>query len=316
MATVVYSLKQFEDISWQQPLEIGDDIISLINELTEQVGSPSYNKTPNFNSTQSSEKKFNKKPKKYTEIAPDDWVTVRNFKKTEIAVKEGIDKQIDEIRSLLNKVTEKTFDAILVKMIDKLDSNVEELKQNEEGLSKIGTSIFNIATSNTFNSEVFSKLIKTLIEKYEFMEDIFNQAFDQFIQIFSNIQYCSPDDDYDKFCQMNIDNDKRRAMSLFVINLTKLEIIPKNKTIGIINQLQSMITAYIHEESQENVIEELAENLYILVVQGFYHLKDCDEWQSIYDNIETISKMKHKQYPSISRKAVFKHMDIIDKIKN
>ena len=45
------------------------------------------------------------------------------------------------------------------------------------------------------------------------------------MKLFENMEFVSPDEDYDKFCEMNITNEKRRAMSLFLTNLYKNEVV-------------------------------------------------------------------------------------------
>ena len=43
------------------------------------------------------------------EIYPEDWETIRTFHKTEINKKEGIEKEIDNVRLSINKLTEKNI---------------------------------------------------------------------------------------------------------------------------------------------------------------------------------------------------------------
>ena len=55
-----------------------DNIIQIINSISEKVGAPSYIKTPIFN-----KKKQDDRKKKNIEINDDDWVAIRNFQATE-----------------------------------------------------------------------------------------------------------------------------------------------------------------------------------------------------------------------------------------
>ena len=43
---------------------------------------------------------------------------------------------------------------------------------NEESVNKIGFAIFNMATSNQFNSNVYARLCSKLLSKYDFMNSI------------------------------------------------------------------------------------------------------------------------------------------------
>jgi len=64
MATMYYTLKEIENISWNlQDKSITDETTALINSLADQVASPTYDKTPVFNNN-SATKPFNRKKKK------------------------------------------------------------------------------------------------------------------------------------------------------------------------------------------------------------------------------------------------------------
>ena len=63
-------------------------------------------------------------------------------------------------------------------------------------------------------------------------------------------------------------------------------------------------------------------NLYIIINQSKEQLcnsKNVEEsWDAIINNIEFISimKSKMKEYPSITNKTIFKHMDMLEEIKD
>ena len=48
MATMVYSLKEIENIAWTNKFTLSAETIALIDKLSNQVSSPDYSKTPNF----------------------------------------------------------------------------------------------------------------------------------------------------------------------------------------------------------------------------------------------------------------------------
>ena len=74
MATMYYTLKEIENISWNlQDKSITDETNSLINSLADQVASPTYDKTPVFNNNSSTTtKQFNRKKKKTSEVINDE----------------------------------------------------------------------------------------------------------------------------------------------------------------------------------------------------------------------------------------------------
>ena len=316
MATVVYTFT------------LPQETISLIQLLTEQVGSPTYVKTPNFSNNNNTDNNNNnntrvkpaykKKGKHLDEISPDNWEILRSFQKTEFVKKDGIEKEIDGIRLLINKLTEKTYDKIIEKLFASLDEITVNENYDAEYINKIGYAIFNMATSNKFNSNVYARLACELQAKYVFMTDIIVYNINEFMKLFENMEFVSPDENYDKFCEMNIVNEKRRSMSLFLTNLFKNNVITLDYVFDNINNIQNMI---VNEDTMKNSnkiaeVEELCENLYILLSNiPVATLKSYSQWNVVYDNIIKIKSIDIKQYCGISAKAKFKHMDILDKVK-
>ena len=316
MTTLIYTLNDIEKITWENnSITLPTVTIDLINSLSEQVGAPTYIRTPSF---QNNNKNNFKKKKKYTDdIAPEDWDTIRNFQKTELVKKEGIDKEIDNIRLSINKLTEKTYD----KMIENIQLQLNEMNDNinydSESLNKIGYAIFNMATSNKFNSNIYARLCSELKNTYDFMTDIITNNISQFMKLFENMEFVSPEADYSKFCEMNITNEKRRSMSLFLTNLYKYDVITLDYVFNNIINIQNMIIneANINNSDKKSEIEELSENLFILLTNiKKSDLKTNKNWNNIYNNINFIKNIDITVNIGISHKVKFKHMDILDKI--
>lgn len=126
---------------------------------------------------------------------------------------------------------------------------------------------------------------------------------------------------YDKFCEYTKTNDKRRAMSLFVVNLMINQIITKSEIIEIIKQIQTLISSCIRKTDKSNEAEELTENLFIIITKSANYLAKDDtleSWEKIVENLKFINmlKPKMKEYPSITNKIIFKHMDIVEEISS
>jgi hypothetical protein len=322
MATMIYTLNDIEKIAWgDNNIVLPTDTIDLINSLSEQVGAPTYIKTPSFsinnNNNNNYSKNNNKKKKKTDIISNEDWDTIRNFQKTEITKKDGIEKEIDNIRLSINKLTERTFDKIIENIHIQLNDINDNDNYDSNSMNKIGYAIFNMATSNKFNSKVYAKLCCELKEKYEFMTDIIENNISQFMELFENMIFVSPDENYDKFCEMNIINEKRRSMSLFLTNLYTYKVITIDIIMNNITNIQNMIIDKdsILNSDKIQEIEELSENLFILLSNmNFDELKSNSEWSNIYNNIMFIKNVDINIFLGISHKAKFKHMDILDKI--
>jgi hypothetical protein len=350
-------------------------VIELISSLADKVGAPSYIKTPVFpkrekqekvdsnngSSSSSNSNKYDNKDSrqnvlatnsgaicnngnngnirrarnKPSQITDDDWNTIRTFQKTELRRVEGIEKRIDTIRSLLNKLTEATYNLVKNEIFDEVKEIIENNNVNEndstadegsvvktgsvvdeENITKIANSIFNTASSNIFYSSFYSKLFNELMNYHEVFKSVFEKSFSEFVGLFKKIDYVDPSVDYNKFCDNTKTNDKRRAMSTFIVNLMKEGVLHPDKVVDIIIELQEMISSYIKVANKTNELEELNENIFILVTNGKDVLSSHGEWERITSKIKFfyVLKVKMKEYPSVNNKLIFKNMDILEEL--
>jgi hypothetical protein len=313
MACVVYTRNDYDRIKKDGFIyTLPQETIDTIKKISANVGAPEYIKTPHF------EKRSYKPRIHIKEVSDAEWDSVRNFKSTVIEKKKGVELSIDIIRKHLNKMTTKTYDTLQTQICGEIDQIMATETNQDEllvELNKIGDAIFDIASGNRFYSGMYAALYNELMVKYEFMKTILTAKLNTDIHIFNDFEYCSPEKDYDKFCNNNKTNEKRRALGSFYVNLMLQEIIPSTKIIKMINELQTNLTDYIKAENNVNIVEELSELLYGLITTGAPKLKTQKaEWNTIMANVNIIGKMKAKSAPSISNKTIFKHMDIVMEI--
>ena len=289
-----------------------DEIISKIQALSDEVGDPEYIKTPQF----SKKKRYN---------TEEDWEAIRNFKKTEFIKKVGIDASIDIIRKHLNKMTTKTYDLLCDKIIHEINviytnKNIENDRENDiendEDINKIGEAIFVIASSSSFYSHIYAKLYVTLLTKFDFLKVVFQKKLQEFSDVFKTIEYYDPNKDYDKFCENNKKNEKRRALGLFYVNLMIENLIDKEYILDIIINLQNYMNSLLDTENKTDIVNEMAELLYVILTKCFVYFQSCEclKWKIIMTNIKNITELKNSDKISISNKSIFKHMDIMDAI--
>ena len=73
------------------------------------------------------------------------------------------------------------------------------------------------------------------------MNTIFEANLSKFLELFQKIEYVDSSKDYNRFCEINKDNEKRKALSAFFVNLTHNGIISQDKlfelTGNLLNQL-------------------------------------------------------------------------------
>ena len=352
---MIYELKDFTNITFDGfNFNLPEETIQMISNLSLEVGSPSYIKTPvfrkrenplktmgttmangqdyftngnnsnnsnsnsnNSNNSNSNNSNFKKKRgnKNMEIVNDDDWEALRNFQTTKIEKKEGIETNMDMIRSYLNKITDKNYSDMKHKILEVLNQMVSEDKNNEE-IFRISSTIFEIASTNRFYSKIYADLYSELIKQYEPMRFVFQKSFDSFMDLFQTIEYVDPLVDYDKFCKINKINEKRKALSTFFINLMINQIITKEQIIYIIHHLLTQIYQFITMEDKKNEVDELTENVVLLFKRELFVEKDCKTeviaGMNITQLIEFFANCKVKDFKSLTNKTVFKFMDMID----
>lgn len=335
MTTILkYTLKEMTDISRSGfSYEISEESATIINYLCSEVGSQGllsnvFQKSDigrgidNSNS-QNSIFKNNKKRRgnKGMEINSEDWETIRTFQTTKIEQKIGVDNDIDQIRLLLNKLTDRTFLDMREKIIEKIDT-LEKENSLEEDYKKVGNMIYETASTNKFYSKIFADLFAELLSRYVWLKEIFDDKYNNIMEQYKNILYIDPDEDYDKFCDMNKVNEKRKSVTSFFVNLTLNGLIEKKYIVKILKDLLEIVMNLIVEQNRKNEVDELTENIAILfnkdILDAVVNLEDYNQSEMLINNktiIETITalaKCKAKDYVSLSNKAIFKYMDLIE----
>ena len=191
---------------------------------------------------------------------------------------------------------------------------VTVILQNEEVAEKIAEFIFEVASSNKFYSELYSQLYKELVEKFPIFETVIYAFLDKYMDSIQGIIVVDQNKDYDAFCENNKTNEKRKATAVFIVNLLKNNVIPSEKVMSIIIALQNYATAYIEEEGKTGEVDEITENLFLFITMTSCSLKREPLWIStIEPNIRTFASHKAKDKKSLSNRAVFKYMDIVEK---
>jgi len=317
-----YTIQEFNAITFNGfNLTLPEDTIKIISELSLQVGSPNYVKTPVFQKRenplkQTTQPVIDKRRKgKNLEINDEDWAVIRSFQTTKFDVKEGINAQIDIFRSHLNKMSDKNYIDSRNKIVDEIDKIVANHTDNND-LIQVSSIIFEIASTNRFFSKIYADLYSDLFVKYEFMRSVFEDSFNTFIELFATIEYVNPEEDYDKFCKINKNNEKRKALSVFFVNLMINGIIDKNKIVQLLKTLLVQVSEFIIVSDKKNEVDELIENVALLYRKD---LLDCDskDENSLVDGLtitEFITKLansKVQKDKSLSNKTIFKCMDLV-----
>jgi hypothetical protein len=331
-STLKYSLQQINDISSNNfTFEIPEDSYNMINYLCTNVGSSIlttnvYQNTietatiNNKNGDTSFKQNKKRKGNKAMEISSEEWESIRTFQATKIEQKTGMDGDIDQIRLFLNKLTDKTFSDIKEKINDKLNK-IESETNDVDDLKKVGNILYELCSTNKFYSKIFAVLFVELATNYSWLNDVFNENYKNIMEQYNNIQYIESDANYDGFCEMNKVNEKRKAVTTFLVNLAVNNFITYSEIVKILKDLLTIIVKMIKQPDKKNEVDELTENVAILFNKGLIDtvVDDTDDEeeyyvgeQSIIDTVNGLAKLKAKDYPSLSNKAIFRYMDLVE----
>jgi hypothetical protein len=325
-----YSLNEINEISFTGfECILKNDILSLIEELTNKVSSPSYIKTPIFNKRikkipndigfqKKNDEKINQKKKiKMNEILnDDDWDLLSSFEVTKIDKKQGIDTEIVNIRSLLNMLTESNLELKhenIIIILDKLD--VYSLEEQ----NKIYNIIIDITSGNRFYSDIYAKLLSKISEKYKILIEILIERIELYLNNYEFVK--KNNESYDEMCKTNKENDKSEAFSLFLVNLEKYNVIKKEIIIDIIDKLLKKLLFYLKNILYKSMVDKIIENIFILYKKEWARDISINENDIIIKTNTTklikgiIENININIYSGISNKSksYFKLIDILEK---
>ena len=309
-----YSLSDFQRIGRlvNPDDNIKPEVVDVINTLASHVGAPEYQRTPIFKKRESHHRSDHRRRPQRSVITNADWQEMRNFKTTTLQKNEkGIEKEIDSLRMLLNKITATNYKSLRDE-ITALLTQILDTEPDEEELLKVGESIFEIGCLNKFWAKLYAQLYKDLMSIFPIMNSIYKKNFASFLSLFDVIRFISAEENYDKFCEINKENQKRRAISSFFVHLMTNEVLAPKKVTNLINVLIAKFNKLIDQDNMRNQVDEIGENLCILIGEGGGCLSGEECWVEVKNFVEKVADMNHRDHISLTSKVVFKFMDLSD----
>lgn len=336
---IKYTINDFNNILFNGiNYKLPNDILNIISNLEKElqnVDITDNNVIKKHNENYNNEMKNNEKKKNHNsnkrnggdrnkggyakEITNEDWAILRNFKTTKIEVKEGVEKSINDIRILLNKISKKNYDTQKQLIIDEIKSFMDannDSDNKEEDTLKLSKIIFDIITGNKFFSELYSELYKELKNQFDIFNIILKNYISNYKESIDNNHYIDPNVDYNGYCNYTKINDNRKALSMFIVNMYKNNSLEKDIIFDFIKYFLNKTIEYIDQENKTNEVEEITENVFIYVSNTHTLLSKYDEWKNEFlPLIIKMSQMKVKEHKSLTNRVVFKYMDIIDSLE-
>ena len=269
----------------------------LIMKLSKLVGSPDYIKTPVF-----------QKRKPARDNGEPDWELLKQFKPTAKVERTNNEELVQEVKGALNKMTDKNYD----EMRDIIFTKLQELEGSTEYEIALDI-IFNVASSNRFYSEVYARMYKVLMDKSSVVfKERLQKEVDAYIERFSVIKNVNPNDDYEAFCEMNKENERRKAMTEFFVNLMKIGVISVDEMTNINYQLCDLVLMLVDDAEHKHTLIELSENIFILMQKGASTFEKDKLFKEMVEKLVPVTKMKVKEHAGLCNKSLFKFMDVID----
>jgi hypothetical protein len=212
-------------------------------------------------------------------------------------------------------MSDKNYSDMRNKIIEIIDNLIVDI--TPEDMVRVSSIIFEIASTNRFYSKMYADLYSELSTKYDTLKNTFENNFKKFVDLFNIIEYVDPKVNYDKFCEINKSNEKRKALASFYLNLMNNGIIDKLQIMLITRNLLEQIYRFISIDDKKNEVDELIETIAILYKKDIYDDDEGEYYEqidgfTINEVIEKIAKSKVKDYKSLTNKALFKFMDLID----
>jgi hypothetical protein len=230
------------------------------------------------------------------------------FKKTVVVQeREGIEKDLAAIRISLNKISGKNYDTQSALIFQIITPYIQDA--DEASILKIAQTIFDISSSNTFLSELNARLYKQCIET----SDLFLSCTDAFLETYKKTYSLDILLSTDMTAEQRIkQNDKRKAMTLFIYYLMKENILSTDVVFQCMMDLFDTLEKYMECANHVLAVDEIVENVYQFVTLGEALWKERPEWDTLYERMASLSEIKSKDKPSLSSRAIFKFKDLLD----
>lgn len=309
MVDVCYDLSDFINIAFKKDkFTLKENTINSISELNDQfsymnvkeISSSSIDSKKSFKNKMSRNNSYNSMDKTFT------------IKSQKSPIKKD-ESNISKIRFLLNKISESNYQEVNSSLVDLINRILLDNKEETE-LTTISTLIFHLASTNSFYSKLYANLFTNLLNNFEFLRSCFLDTFNSHKDIFSSFRSADPSIDYNLYCMVNKENDIRKAISKFFVNLAINKIIEEKEILNFMDLFLSKIDDLINIDNNSDQVNEIVENIFIFYQKDFINIvEDKVHLENIISKIKFYANAKSKDYKSLSAKSVFKFMDLLEK---
>jgi len=256
-----------------------------------------------------------------SDLSMECWESIRNFKPTEFVASEGVSKIKNDLAAIFNKLSLKTFQDQKQNILDKIISIlnphiVASNSASDDILNELIQHIFTLSCANKMMGDIHAEIYIDLSSLSPVFKAVLLENIKKYCNSIHDINHIDPDSDYDGFCNYNKKNDNRKSIICFIIHLIIKNLIEKEHIFDILLEFMKIIDSFINTEKKVNEVDEITENIFLIVNLSYATIKSDSIWTNeVFPKIIEMSKRKTKEYKSLSSRAIFKYMDLIDFIK-
>lgn len=249
-----------------------------------------------------------------------EWKIKSGFALTKFAALDNSQQLIGDIRTDMNKLSEKNLAAKLEtlkkhvnEIMDSSDSDNDSENETQPPTNKI-SKIMDVIYASSVNNKLpllYSRAYETVHEMYPeevnaFIEDKLKKHADSMENIID-----VSEKDYDKFCEFNLENNIRKNFTTLLCEIAKqgkISIVSVERMTGMLSNLLEQVLAKIDNKIKQKEVEEITENLVII----FTSLGKLIEKEKYLPSIQTIVGYKSGEKPGLSSRTKFKYMDLLN----
>lgn len=219
--------------------------------------------------------------------------------------------QVLEFKSILNKITNHNYD----KMIQNIDKCIEDC--DDHIIVQYFELFFENVETVSHNMHVYLNLYVRFQQKFpSICAKVLDSSVEKYIKMLHHESNIDPQQDYDKFCQMEKIKTKNKNLGMFFSYMYQNGSMDSILFHKIVTSVISMLYLYIKQEKCADVVSSTSENIRNLLLDTKF-LQDSIFQTAIYPKITQLANLKigsHESYPSITNKCIFKMKDIQDSV--
>ena len=158
---------------------------------------------------------------------------------------------------------------------------------------------FQMVGKNPFCSKTYAVLFQHLQHKWPVFTVLFEAKYQEYLHSFESFTTVDQDN-YDLFCEWKAEHDRRRTFTLFLVNTTRMKVIPMSAYDGIVQVLMHRIDHLLDSSGKEEM-NEVVENLFMLKPTQPEMVNRIMEW----------TKLNPTDHAGLNYKILFRLMDIV-----